>query len=1227
MTAHRRYKNVDFRFGQMALTLREKAGLTQNEVAESLGVSRRTIQHWESGTAFPAGANLKSLIELYIRHAAFEGGHEREEARALWAQADESAARRKALFEDAWFDTILHQQHPVLPHSQEPNRTSQVTEPPPALQRIDWDEAPEVPVVYGRERELDILRQWVVADHCRVVAVLGIGGMGKTTLCLHLAHTIAGQFNSIIWRSLRNAPPLHELLADYFKSFSEPSSPDTAQDIHRSIAHLLDLLRRRRCLLILDNVETLLQASSLDSRYRAGYEDYRLFFQRVAETGHQSCIVLTSREMLGELEPLEGTQAPVRSIKLAGLARAASQALLHDKDIFGTPDNWEVFVQLYAGNPLALKIAAATVRNLFGGDLAAYLREAPVTLHTLKHLLEDQFDRLSPTERDAMIWLAIERDPVTLETLSADQPNAKSRKELLTALQSLWRRSLIERGERGALFSLLPVVLEYVGDRLVAQVADDIVNSNLDSIAAYALMKSQSADYVRDSQSRMLVLPVLDALMGYFGDRERTLAHVKLLVQRMQGMPPADYGYAAGNLVNLLVALQGHVRGLDFSNLALRQVYLQGVEAQDTNLAGTDVRDTRFTEPLETIISMKLSPDGQYLAVGSFSGQVRVWQLPDCTPVWSVKGHTRMAWALAFNTSATLLASGGYRGRVRVWDAAHGHLLRTFEGHQGWVRSVAFHPDGNILASAGDDATIHLWNVQEGTTGRVLTGHQGIIWSVTFTPDGQLLASGGSDGTIRLWDGHTGASLSVLQQHAGGVFSVAAHPDGGLLASGGEDGQINLWDIPSRRCLTTLQRHTTGTASIAFNPEGTLLAGGSNDGTVELWEIGNESNRQYVGTLQGHRWLVSSVSFAPQGLLASVAYGGHVKLWEVPSGKCLRTIQGYSRLICALAFNPEGTLLAQGDDNGMVRVWDVSSQRCLIAVQGHMGPVWTIAWSPDGQTFASGGDGGVVNLWQASSGRRLQSLQDHPVVIWALALSFDGSVLASGGAAGEIRLWDVGSETGAVPLGVLRSDWVWSLAFAPGGRALASGHANGEINIWDVISKQRIATLQEAGSPVDALHFLGDGETLISNSQEQLTWWDIASGRSVATASRQGQAHWIKAVAFSQDNALLAAGSDDRTVQLWRLDQDSNLYMRLTGHTGHIWAVTLSNDHRLLASSDDAGTILVWNTETGAVLFRLSPDRPYERMTVAGITGVSEVQRDALKALGAVEAAREAQVG
>jgi WD40 repeat protein len=1197
-----------------------------------LGVSIRTIRHWEGGTAFPTSANLKQMIAIYLLHGGFSDGHEREEAQALWAQADESAVRLKASFDDAWFEGLLTH-HRLGPAGKASSlQTSQLMSAPPLLRRADWGGAPDAATLYGREQELATLQRWVLGDRCRVVALLGMGGIGKTLLAVRFAQGVAGQFTRVLWRSLRHAPPLGELLADCLRSLEEQPSPTLPDTIDLRVTLLVELLRQQRCLLILDNIETLVEAGSLAGNYRKGYEGYGMLFQRVAETTHQSCLLLTSREMLSELEPLAGASAVVRGLKVSGLSSAATKELLQDKSLFGTPEIWDKFSLLYSGCPLALKIAAATVQDLFGGDLAAYLRESSVTLFTLRQLLDQQFERLSPLEQRVLTWLAIARDGVSLEQLSAELVAVLPRQDLLAALKALRRRSLIERNERDTIFTLLPVVMEYVSDRLVAKLADEIIQSEFALLSIYALMQSQSYDYIRESQSRMLVQPVLNRLLAYFSIETALEEHLRMMVQRLRALPVGAQGYAGGNLVNLIVHLRGDLRGWNLSQLVLRQAFLAEAEAQEANFAGADIRYTRFMEPFETISALTLSPDGQYLAIGSYSGQIRIWHVAEGKPLWSAKGDTRRIWSLAFSPNAALVASGGYQGQVRVWDADSGRLLKELTGHTGWVRAVVFSPDARTLVTTGDDATVRLWDVQQGTCHLIMYGHQGLVWCATFDPEGTSLFTGGVDGTIRTWDVASGACVRILQKHSDGVFSVAAHPDGTLLASGGEDGRIFLWDMQTGQWLRSLDRLGTGTATIAFNPEGTILASGSNEGAIQLWEIMDSQHIQSAKLLHGHRNRVNWISFAADGLLATASFARRARIWDAQSGKLLRSFQGYSRLMSALAFSPDGRLLAQGDGRGIIRIWDLQNGNCSYTVRGHSGPIWHMAFSPDGRTFASSSEDRDVKLWSAEGAQCLKTFTGHTASVWALAFSPDGTILASTGTDREIKLWETSCDRGTSVLKNLQgsTSWNWSIAFAPDGRTLVSGGTNGEVSLWSVANGLCLNTFQHTDSVVGAVSFSPDGQTLFSSSNhELLKQWDIASGRSLLTIPQEAFGNRMKAIAFDEDAILIATAHASQPMQLWRINPDSDAHQvfTLTELGGEIWSVALNPAQRTVAASDDEGMIILWDTVTGAVKLRLAPDRPYERMNIQDTKGLNEAQRTALKALGAVEVAVEAQIG
>src|SRR3989454_1038307 len=251
------YGERDYAFGQTMLTLRTAIGLTQAGMAEHLGVSRHAGGEWEAGSSYPKAKHLKALLALAVEQQAFPAGREEEEIRAFW-----QAAHQKVRLDESWLSTLLSQQSPSLVHM-EPVHVEQTRVPdhvlaPAAGPRVEWSDALDVPSFYGREGELATLAQWVVQERCRVVSVLGMGGIGKSALAVHVMHRLAEHFDVVIFRSLRDAPSCEALLETCLQVLSPELLALVPQSLERRLSLLLEQLRTSRVLLVLDNLESLL---------------------------------------------------------------------------------------------------------------------------------------------------------------------------------------------------------------------------------------------------------------------------------------------------------------------------------------------------------------------------------------------------------------------------------------------------------------------------------------------------------------------------------------------------------------------------------------------------------------------------------------------------------------------------------------------------------------------------------------------------------------------------------------------------------------------------------------------------------------------------------------------------------------------------------------------------------------------------------------------------------
>lgn len=197
----------------------------------------------------------------------------------------------------------------------------------------DWGDAIDVSVFYGRAIELTMLKQWLLQDRYRLVTLLGIGGIGKTSLAVKLAEQVQDEFKFLIWRSLRNAPPLAELLQEIVQFLSGDAEIELPESLDAQLSCLMTYLRSSRCLLILDNCESILRNGERAGRYCVGYEEYGELLRRVADERHESCPILTSRQKPLGIATKESKTLPVRSLQLGGLPPIEAEKILKDKGI------------------------------------------------------------------------------------------------------------------------------------------------------------------------------------------------------------------------------------------------------------------------------------------------------------------------------------------------------------------------------------------------------------------------------------------------------------------------------------------------------------------------------------------------------------------------------------------------------------------------------------------------------------------------------------------------------------------------------------------------------------------------------------------------------------------------------------------------------------------------------------------------------------------------------
>jgi WD40 repeat protein/transcriptional regulator with XRE-family HTH domain len=1225
------YGERDYTSGQHIMTLRTRLGLTQSGLASHLGISRKAVAWWEAGCSYPTVEHLKQLIMLGVQQQAFPSGQEDEEIRVLW-----HVTHQKALLDEAWLASLLGQTRPALtlldPMSQEISRTGELpmAQSPP---RLDWDAALSCPSFYGREPEQARVCQWITEDRCRVVSVLGLGGIGKSALAVKVMHQVAEQFQMVVFRSLRDAPPCEVLLEGCLRFLAPEPLVDLPASLEGRLGLLLGYLREQRTLLVLDNLECLLEEGEEMGRMRAGYVGYASLLREVAQTEHQSCLLVTSREKPATLQGLEGSRSPVRSLRLSGLEATACEQLLADHEMIGSPEEQARLGELYAGNPLALHMVAETITDLFGGAIDQFLSGGTIIFGGITRLLDKQWARLSPLEQTVLCWLATLREPVTIADLLAVLVSPLAHAQVLEAVDGLHRRSLIERGQRPGSFTLQSVVLEYVTVRLVSKASEEIQQGRLFRLREQSFSQARARDYVRRTQERLLLVPLLMRLVSAYQEREEVERHLLTLLDTLRETTEETQGYGPANLVALVRLLRGNLRGLNLSHLALRSAYLQGVEMQDTTLSGAMLRECVLSEAFDAITAVTISKSGKYWAAVSRRGEIRVWRVEqkgEQTLHLAWQAHTYDTLGLAFSPDEHTLASGSHDGSVKLWDIAGGALLWS-GWHTKGVRGLAFSPDGSLLASGGLDAAIRLWDTKLGITLENLL-HPDPVFSLTWSPDGRLLASGDLTGKIRLWEvQQTGSArcVQILEERARRVRGLAFAPDSRRLASVSYDGTIKLWEVEEDtgyHVCQTLEGHTEGVQTLAWSPDGGTLASGGLDHMIRLWDVEKRSTR---AVLRDHSAIVYGLAFTPDGhSLLSGSGDGTLRLWETKSGELLRVIQGYTYLLYDLAWSPSGTLLASAGSDSLVTLWEMERSMAPRVLGGNRWSVHGVAWSPDGTLLASCGLDHTIRLWDPTTGASVQVLQDHDfadAVFLSVAWSPDGHSLASGTLLHGVLLWELtthsqrGTDSNQARL-------IRHVAWNPDSRRVVGVGDDDHVYVWDAITGTLLLRLEGHHGIVTSAAWSSDGTRLVSgsgyNGSGEIFVWDARSGERVqALVEHPGV---VSTLTWGPSGDLVVSGSTDGRLRWWEVQSVGGLkcFRVQEAHQGLVRSLKVSPDGSLLASCGDDGAIALCDMHGDKVLHRLRRDRPYERLNIAGIRGLTQAQLASFRALGAVEKER-----
>lgn len=716
---------------------------------------------------------------------------------------------------------------------------------------------------------------------------------------------------------------------------------------------------------------------------------------------------------------------------------------------------------------------------------------------------------------------------------------------------------------------------------------------------------------------------VIDLLLPILQPFEMQSQHLLLeVLKSTRNKDKKVVAYAGGNIVKLLKNLNRN----SLSNQDLSSTVIQGGDFVDTNLNNTNFKNSilsqsLFSHTFSSIFSLAYSPDGKFLATAGASRTVDIWSTHNDQLVKRLRGHKNWIRAIVFSSDNKFIISASFDQTIRVWNLDSEREIKILKGHSSRINTVSVSDDSRYIASGSDDCTIRVWDFSSGDCLRILEGHTSAIETIVIHAAENLLISGSSDKLIRIWDLETGSYIDELKGSASKVRSIALSPDGKTLASGARDQMIRLWDLKSRKCFATLEGHTDSKiSSVAFNYDGNFLASGCYDQTIKLWNL---EKHECMQTFSGHNDWVRMVAFHPSGkFITSVSDDQTIRKWDIETGECLKTLQGYMGEIRSISLSQDDQFLAIGCEDKCLRIWKFTYPNNLLTpesymvIDAHNSRINAVSISPTEKIVATASFDHLIKIWDLGTGNHLITLKGHEKCVNAIAFSPDGSQLVTTGADKSVRIWDVSSGKCINTLEG-HENWLWSIAFSNDGTLIASAGDDQTVRFWNSKTGEFLKSVKEHIGGINSIVFSPDGSVLASAGADQsIKLWNVVSKECF----KSWHAHEsdIVCLAVSPNGKYLISSADENHIKVW--DFHTQEYLRaFQGHTDRVRSIVFSSDGTKLISGSFDQTIRVWDVEGGGCLKIMRHIRPYERMNISGVKGLTDLDKLSLKALGAIE--------
>jgi WD40 repeat protein len=388
---------------------------------------------------------------------------------------------------------------------------------------------------------------------------------------------------------------------------------------------------------------------------------------------------------------------------------------------------------------------------------------------------------------------------------------------------------------------------------------------------------------------------------------------------------------------------------------------------------------------------------------------------------------------------------------------------------------------------------------------------------------------------------------------------------------------------PGTGLVLTLEGHTDDVNGVALTPDGQWVVSASRDKTLKVWDLASGRELRTVTCHTNYIWAVAVTRDGQRAV--SVSSDPTLKVWELGTGRELYTLTGHTNGIIAVAVTPDGKRAISGSWDHTLKVWDLDSGRELRTLTGHSDSVEAVAVTPDGQQAVSASRDNTLKVWDLGSGRELRTLKGHKLGVTAVAVTPNGQRVLSASSDKTLKVWDLDSGRELRTLAG-HFEGVSGVAVTPDGRRAVSASRDDTLRVWELESGRELRTLKGHASIVNAATVTPDGQRVVSASNDgTLKVWELHSGRELRT--RRGHFEWVSGVAVTPDGRRAVSASGDQKLKVWDLGSGRQLGT-MTGHSDFVLAVAVTPDGQRVVSASSDKTLKVWEVESGRELRTLT---------------------------------------